>query len=951
MQRSTFLAAFPTLALTLALALTGSVALAPPAQVAPSAGAAALAPAPDALHAAGVPAAGQKFLEMADRAGQADSAAATLAAVGALPAAGPAAARSPDLASALARLGSGAPDEAFLAALDPATAQALVPLVDAVADAGLQVDAAFAGLTPAERALLLERILDLDAPGERTLDEQELDLKVAALAERVDVGPLRTAAAGIVAAAESFLATQPAPATVAAPAVPAATTAMGSSCSTGGFSVVSPGGLVEVGFTGSNGYNAERVLIVDLGGDDCYDNYAASYGPGSGIPLPVSVVVDVGGDDVYITDAAHPGGPAGTAWTMGTAIGGVGVLVDRWGNDRYLASLNNEAGSCGPYGSDGWQRLYAQGVGILGAGALVDLGGDDRYFADNLNNLVSTSCHWGRVYTFAQGTGARIGVGALLDDTGNDDYSATSWAEGKYDNNAHTHAQGTAASRGIGALVDKEGNDYYSAQADAQFSPATPAVHKGMFAYTFAQGALYGTNEPRSEALSIDVRCRDIEQSLPVVVDTTVCQRVPVIDVNVGLDVCNPNVAGVTTPIKPGGIGVPAIDDLVNVADPIPGVAPVAGVPPCDHPAYAVLVDIQGQDDYFARAGSTDNGFGCDWGSWSGVAAQGSAPAKGIAALVDAALDTGNSFTALADSQGKGCSTLGVRSDTAAQGFGGAFLWDYWDRPPFDPLLVTDLSLGLLVRGGLCGLDLNQPVNQLALDLNDPCPDAWADDGYFADATSDNGVPGLVSWARTYAQGSGNGKLTQSEVPGGPYDAFGVGGLVDLFGNDRHTATAHATSPAAPGTAQEPRVVAQGAGTSAAGVLVDVGDVDDYDAMAFFGPSPGVPVPVVPSWSLPWIVAQADATVENQVSFKFCTPFTCTTQDVFYGAGILVDVFGGPNDTYSQALPMGCAWNGNVPLSPWIWGTVLPPSCAAAVHNPSPTPPPGSQGFILGIDW
>lgn len=788
MPRSSLLAALS--ALVLAFALMGSLALVPAASVTPAASA---TPAVDALHGLGVPAAGQKLLEMAGRAGQADSASATLAAVGALPAASVASARSPDLASALARLGP-APDASFLSALDPATAQALVPLVDAVADAGRQVDAAFAGLSLEERALLMERILDLDLPGERTLDEQELDAKVAALAQRVDVGAMRVAAADLVSAAEAFLATQPtsvpAPVSPVAPDLPMALTAMGSSCFTGGFSVVSPGGLVEVGFTGSNGYAAD------------------------------------------------------------------------------------------------------------------------------------------------------------------------SWAEGKYDNNAHTHAQGAAASRGVGALVDKEGNDRYAAQADAQFSAATPGVHKGMFAYTFAQGALYGTNEPRSEALSIDVRCKDVTGQLPPTVgDTALCQRVSTVGVGAGLDVCNLG-KGIASPVSPGGIGQPALppplDNLGTINQPAPpgGTAPVAGVPPCDYPAYAVLVDIQGQDDYFARAGSTDNGLGCDWGSWSGVAAQGSAPAKGIAALVDAALDTGNTFTALANSQGTGCFTLGARSDTAAQGFGGAFMWDYWDRPPFDPLLLTDLSLGLLVRGGLCGVDLNNlAVNQIAVNLNDPCPLAWADDSYFADATTNNAVPGGVSWARTYAQGSGNGKLTASEVPGGPYDAFGVGGLVDLFGDDRHTATAYALSPAPPGAAQEPRVVAQGAATSAAGVLVDVGDVDAYSAMAFFGPGAGVPVPVVPFWSLPWIVAQADATVENQVSFKACTPFTCTTQDVFYGVGILVDVFGSPSDSYSQALPMGCAWNGNLPLSPWIWGTVLPPSCAAAVHNPSATPPPGSQGFILGIDW
>jgi hypothetical protein len=945
MSRLSALPALP--ALLLAFTLAGSLGASPAAQAGPDL--APLAEPDPAQQGFGVPATAQALLGLADRAGGTLGAGDTLATLGVLPATGPGP-RSPDLASALARLGpQAAADGAFAAALDPATAAALVPVVDAVADADGLLDAAFAALSEEERARLVAGVLDLDLPGERTLAEQQRAAELEALAGLVDPAPLHEAAARLLAAAEGFLAAAPSLPAANAPAPPGPAFAKDLLAPTvgvaghpdvcgfgGGFSLVSLGGLVEVGFTGGNSYVTERVLIVDLGGDDCYENHPAAVGPGANLALPVSVILDVGGNDIYYSGDAHHTGPPGTTWSAGVGIGGVGLLADRWGDDTYYTVLNNEPSNCLTYGgSSTWQRLYTQGVGILGAGALVDLGGNDRYAAYNYNTFPDPFCHWGRVYTYAQGLGARLGVGALVDDTGNDGYYADSYAEGKYDNNAHTHAQGVAASRGVGALVDKEGNDRYFANAEARLSFALANIRKGMFAYTFAQASLYGANEPRNEGVSLGVSCKELVQD-------PLCERFEqAIEISAGVDPCAQ--AGAI------GVGQPVLDQaLAALKNAVPGVAAPVAVP-CDHPAYAVLVDLLGQDDYFARAGSNDNGLGCDWGAWAGVSAQGSAPAKGIAALVDAALDTPNQFRILTDAEARGCWTLGVRSYTAGQGFGGAFMWDYWDRPPFDPLLITDLSVGLLVRGGMCGLglDLSKPVVNLRLDLDDPCPDAWAGDAYDATARSYNGAVGPVTQARTYAQGSGNGKLTANEVPGGPYDALGVGGLVDLFGDDVHSATAYALNPAAPGP-QEPRVVAQGAGASAIGVLVNVGDVDSYYANAFWGAA-AAPVPVAPWQSLPWILAQADATVETPVSFQFCVLIVCNKTDILFGGGVLVDLFGGFNDSYSQAFPWYCANNGFMPLSPWIWGTVLPGACL--VHNPMMPPPPDSQGFILGVDW
>src|SRR5687767_6631999 len=84
--------------------------------------------------AATVAAAGQDLLGLAGRIGATGRASSSLAEAGVLPRADglPTGPRSPDLASALARL-SPETDTAALAGLDAATADALVPLVDAVA--------------------------------------------------------------------------------------------------------------------------------------------------------------------------------------------------------------------------------------------------------------------------------------------------------------------------------------------------------------------------------------------------------------------------------------------------------------------------------------------------------------------------------------------------------------------------------------------------------------------------------------------------------------------------------------------------------------------------------------------------------------------------------------------------------------------------------------------------
>ena len=164
-----------------------------------------------------------------------------------------------------------------------------------------------------------------------------------------------------------------------------------------------PAGWIVIGGRGANTYRdaGQKVaLLLDLGGNDTYAGFAVPVDETQG----VGVVIDLEGDDVY------------EAESLGLATGrlGVGMLVDGKGNDRYRL----DAGS--------------GGAGFAGVGLLVDLEGDDRYEGSR----------------FTQGA-AIGGIGLLLDRSGNDDYRSFGYAIG------------FGGPLGIGAVVDLTGDDAY----------------------------------------------------------------------------------------------------------------------------------------------------------------------------------------------------------------------------------------------------------------------------------------------------------------------------------------------------------------------------------------------------------------------------------------------------------------------------------------------------------
>jgi hypothetical protein len=135
----------------------------------------------------------------------------------------------------------------------------------------------------------------------------------------------------------------------------------------------------------------------------------------NGISGGVGILVDKGGDDYYTADYFSQGA---------SYFFGVGILNDVSGNDHYIAGR------------------YAQGAGIHSSvGVFIDESGDDFYDAS---------------FGVAQGLGHDYGVGFFDDMQGDDRYSGG------------ILSQGSATVGGVGVLVDRGGNDSYSIKSSGQ---------------------------------------------------------------------------------------------------------------------------------------------------------------------------------------------------------------------------------------------------------------------------------------------------------------------------------------------------------------------------------------------------------------------------------------------------------------------------------------------------
>lgn len=168
-------------------------------------------------------------------------------------------------------------------------------------------------------------------------------------------------------------------------------------------------------------------LLIDEAGSDSYA--ATSFAQGLGGTMGVGALLDYMGDDVYYIGGKYLHKPLmpldyrSMGQGMGFGLrpdyaGGLGLLYDRNGNDKYLGGV------------------YAQGVGYWYAvGMLIDEKGNDVYNA---------------IY-YPQGSGIHLACGVLFDGEGDDNY---------YTRNGP--GQGAGHDWSFGMLVDKGGNDSYS---------------------------------------------------------------------------------------------------------------------------------------------------------------------------------------------------------------------------------------------------------------------------------------------------------------------------------------------------------------------------------------------------------------------------------------------------------------------------------------------------------
>jgi hypothetical protein len=268
-------------------------------------------------------------------------------------------------------------------------------------------------------------------------------------------------------------------------------------------------GKVIVGGSGPNIYQEDAALILDLGGDDIYLNNAG--GTRSG--MPVAMVIDWDGDDLYLNkeNFSQGSGVLGGGilldlsgndtfdaldGSQGTGLFGIGLLYHGGGHSVYKArKFSQGVGQIGVgliWNGDG-DTLYScseegQGLGLFGgAGILIDRAGNDYYqlgglqpdFRDPSRATVSMGQGFGKGLRPENGKdGVSGGIGILIDEDGDDMYTADYFAQGASyyygvgilndisGNDQYIsgrYAQGAGVHSSVGVLIDQKGDDFYFA--------------------------------------------------------------------------------------------------------------------------------------------------------------------------------------------------------------------------------------------------------------------------------------------------------------------------------------------------------------------------------------------------------------------------------------------------------------------------------------------------------
>ena len=198
-------------------------------------------------------------------------------------------------------------------------------------------------------------------------------------------------------------------------------------------------------------------MLVDVKGNDTYNAQRVSQG--YGFIKGFGLLADLNGNDLYLAGGKYPDhrDPEHATLSMSQgyatgmrpitsqvgASGGIGLLIDRDGDDKYW----------GDYFSQGSSYWYSLGI-------LHDMVGNDTYIA-------------GR---YAQGAGIHTSVGTLIDEKGDDFYMVTFGV-----------SQGVGHDFGIGVLADFSGSNTYRGGVLSQGAVTCGSI-----------GILYDTNDNNS---------------------------------------------------------------------------------------------------------------------------------------------------------------------------------------------------------------------------------------------------------------------------------------------------------------------------------------------------------------------------------------------------------------------------------------------------------------------
>ncbi len=211
-------------------------------------------------------------------------------------------------------------------------------------------------------------------------------------------------------------------------------------------------------------------VLQDNEGNDTYT--ATEFAQGLGGPKGFGLLLDGKGNDVYYCGGKYLHAPLAPfdyrSMAQGFGFGfrpdlagGIGVLYDGDGNDRYAGGVYAQGVAYwyaigalfDEKGNDYYDAVYyPQGSGIhLANGALVDMDGEDHYYSK---------------HGPGQGNGHDWSVGVFIDKKGNDHYSV----EG---------GNGLALTNSVGIFVDSEGNDKYEHRNPSNYGFANAARETG----------------------------------------------------------------------------------------------------------------------------------------------------------------------------------------------------------------------------------------------------------------------------------------------------------------------------------------------------------------------------------------------------------------------------------------------------------------------------------------